>query len=82
MLILQRKKGQSLVIGDQITITVTDVGADSVRLAIDAPREVSILRSELVEAVIENREATASLNSHTVEELKQFLISKKNESQD
>lgn len=82
MLILQRKKGQSLVIGDQITITVTDVGADSVKLAIDAPREVSILRSELVEAVIENREATASLNSHTVEELKQFLISKKNESQD
>lgn len=82
MLILQRKKGQSLVIGDQITITVTDVGADSVKLAIDAPREVSILRSELVDAVIENREATASLNSHTVEELKQFLISKKNESQD
>lgn len=82
MLILQRKKGQSLVIGDQITITVTDVGTDSVKLAIDAPREVSVLRSELVEAVIENREATASLNSHAVEELKQFLISKKNESQD
>lgn len=82
MLILQRKKGQSLVIGDQITITVTEVGADSVKLAIDAPREVSILRNELVEAAIENREATASLNSHTVEEIKQFLVSKKNESQD
>lgn len=73
MLILQRKKNQSLVIGDQITITITDVGTDSVKLAIDAPREVQILRSELIEAAAENREASSSLNEHALAELKQFL---------
>lgn len=74
MLILQRKTDQSLVIGDQITITVIDVGPDSVKLAIDAPKEITILRSELVEAAAENREASVSLNEHALEELKNFLV--------
>ena len=48
MLILQRKKEQALNIGDNISITVLEIGNDWVKLAIDAPRDVSILRSELV----------------------------------
>lgn len=63
MLILQRKKGQSLTIGNDITLTISEIGPDWVRLAIDAPRDVLILRSELVEAAEENKAAaqTASL---------------------
>ena len=57
MLILQRKEGESLLIGDEIEITVLAVEAGRVRLAIQAPREVPILRSELKAAAQTNREA-------------------------
>lgn len=62
MLILTRKKGQSLYINDNICITVREVGSDSVRLAIDAPREVKILREELAEAMKSNKEAADQQN--------------------
>ena len=57
MLILQRKAGESLFIGDEIEVSVLSVEAGRVRLAIDAPKSVSILRSELKIAADTNREA-------------------------
>lgn len=57
MLILYRKKGEAIMIGDGITVSVAECGTDGVRLAIDAPREVAILRKELLEAAEANREA-------------------------
>ncbi len=57
MLILRRKPGEKLLIGDHIKITVMDVSEGGVRLAIDAPREVTILRSELKKAGDVNRDA-------------------------
>ena len=57
MLILQRKEGESLHIGDDVEITVLAVEAGRVRLAIQAPRSVTILRSELKRAAEANREA-------------------------
>ncbi len=57
MLILRRKPGEQLLIGDDISITVMDVSEGGVRLAINAPREVTILRSELKKAVDVNRDA-------------------------
>ena len=57
MLILQRKEGESLLIGDDVEVTVLSVDAGRVRLAIQAPRSVTILRSELRRAVQANREA-------------------------
>ena len=54
MLILQRKRGETLLIGEDISITVASV---DVRLAISAPPEVSILRSELVAARAANRDS-------------------------
>ncbi len=57
MLILRRKPGEQLLIGDNIRITVMDVSEGGVRLAIDAPREITILRSELKKAVDVNRDA-------------------------
>ena len=47
MLILQRKEGESLLIGDEVEVTVLSVEAGRARLAIQAPRSVTILRSEL-----------------------------------
>lgn len=57
MLILQRKEGESLLIGDEVEVTVLAVEAGRVRLAIQAPRSVTILRSELKVAAQANREA-------------------------
>lgn len=57
MLILQRKAGESLWIGDHISISVVSVEEGRVRLAIDAPKEVPILRSELRTAMDANRDA-------------------------
>lgn len=50
MLILQRKTGESICIGDDIRITVTDTSGDKVKLAIEAPKCIPIAREELVEA--------------------------------
>lgn len=57
MLILQRKAGESLVIGEDITIRVVSVDGTRVRLAIAAPEDVPILRSELVIATAANRDS-------------------------
>jgi carbon storage regulator len=57
MLILQRKAGESLVIGEDITVTVVSVEGGRVRLAISAPKDTPILRSELVVATAANRDA-------------------------
>ena len=59
MLILRRRAGETLLIGDHVKITVMDVYEGGVRLAIDAPRSVQILRSELLQAVDANRDAAA-----------------------
>ena len=57
MLILQRKEGESLHIGEDVEISVLSVEAGRVRLAIEAPKSVSILRAELRSAADTNREA-------------------------
>lgn len=75
MLILQRKKNESLVIGDNITITIVDSGSDWVKLAIDAPKDIPIVRTELLEAVSTNKEASTP-NKTSVMLLKQLLEQK------
>ena len=44
MLVLTRKPGERLVIGDNIVVTVVDVKGDNIRIGIDAPREVKVFR--------------------------------------
>lgn len=51
MLVIARKVGQTVLIGDEIEITVSSVRGDQVRLAIQAPRSVSIHRKEAIEQV-------------------------------
>lgn len=57
MLILRRKAGETLLVGDEVKITVMDVYEGGVRLAIDAPKRITILRSELLQAADANRDA-------------------------
>ncbi|NMC21820.1 MAG: carbon storage regulator CsrA [Thermogutta sp.] len=51
MLVLARKKNESIVINDQITIVVVDIRGDKVRLGITAPKEVPVHRREVFEAI-------------------------------
>lgn len=61
MLVLSRRVGERLLIGDDIVITVIEVRSDGVRIGIDAPRSISVNRAEVIEAVTAaNLEATAA----------------------
>ncbi len=51
MLILTRKIGESIVIGDDIVIKVVETGKNSIRIGIDAPREITVLRQEVFESI-------------------------------
>jgi len=53
MLVLSRKKNESIVINENIVITVIEVRGDKVRLGIQAPREVPIHRNEVYEALLQ-----------------------------
>lgn len=69
MLILQRRKGESLCISEDIKITVSDIGPEWVKLAIDAPKGIPILRSELKEAVLENQKASKEVSENVLYKL-------------
>ena len=59
MLVLSRQRDESIIIGDNIVITIVDVRGDKVRLGIEAPREVSVHRREVYEAIQrENQQAS------------------------
>ncbi len=61
MLVLTRKKGERILIGDDIVVTLIDIRGDGVRIGFDAPRGVPIQRAEVVTAVTEaNTEAAAT----------------------
>jgi carbon storage regulator len=59
MLVLTRKPGERVLIGDDIVVTILDARGDGIRIGIDAPRGIRIQRDEVVKAVTEaNQEAT------------------------
>ncbi len=58
MLVLSRQRDETIIIGDDIEITVVDIRGDKVRLGVTAPKEISVHRKEVYEAIRrENREA-------------------------
>jgi carbon storage regulator len=61
LLVLGRKKNESLVIGDNIVITILGVEGDQVKIGIQAPREITIVREELLRAVQEQSQKAADL---------------------
>lgn len=62
MLIITRKKGQSIMIGEDIEITVSKLEDGSVKLGVDAPKEMAILRKELYEEVKKENEEAMKIN--------------------
>jgi carbon storage regulator len=79
MLVLTRKKGESIMIDHQITLTVLAVEGDTVKIGISAPKEVGVYRSEVYEAIQKaNKQAlTATLQPQDIQKL--FRKSEKGE---
>jgi carbon storage regulator len=60
MLVLSRRVGESIVIGDDIVISVLEVKGDVVRIGVDAPRAVQVRRQELLEEVAATNKSAVS----------------------
>mgnify|MGYP005758270075 FL=1 len=74
MLVLSRKAGESLMIGDQISITILSVDSNGqVNIGVSAPREVLVLRSELQKAAATNQDAAGTAPPLVVAELESAL---------
>ena len=65
MLVLSRKKNETIIINDQITVTVIEIRGDKVRLGIDAPKDVAVHRREIYEAIQQNQARSQDQGSRT-----------------
>ncbi|MBN2217369.1 MAG: carbon storage regulator CsrA [Pirellulales bacterium] len=63
MLVLSRKKNESIVINDDITIVVVEIRGDKVRLGVEAPKEVPVHRREVFDAIHRNDVASEAATS-------------------
>lgn len=56
MLVLSRKKNESIIINDNITITIVDIRGDKIRIGVEAPAEVTVHREEVYKAIQKEQE--------------------------
>jgi len=72
MLILTRKVGQSIIIGEDIEIKILEIVDGQIKLGITAPKNISVLRKELIEIKNENLKA-ASVNKEALSKIENFI---------
>jgi len=70
MLVLTRKRDESIMIGDEIRVTVVEVRGDQVKIGIDAPRSIPVHREEVYKEILEENRRAALSGPIDVEELK------------
>lgn len=63
MLVLSRKKNESIVINNDITIVVVEIRGDKVRLGVEAPREVPVHRREVYDAIMRSQQDDSASNA-------------------
>lgn len=69
MLVLSRRVGESVVIGNDVVVTVLEVRGDIIRIGVEAPREVPVHRSEVFEAIEAANKAAAAPDEAAVSAL-------------
>lgn len=70
MLVLSRHRDESIIIGDDIVITIVDIRGDKVRLGIEAPQDIPVHRQEVYEAIQRENQRAAQLGSTETRQLK------------
>jgi carbon storage regulator len=71
MLVLSRQRDETIMIGDDIEITVVDIRGDKVRLGITAPTRISVHRKEVYEAIKAENQKAAQINGHELPSLRE-----------
>ena len=72
MLVLTRKKNESIMLGEEIRITVLEINADSIKIGIDAPKELTVLRSEIYRKVGKQNTMAVKVGLSDLELLRQL----------
>ena len=70
MLVITRRQGEAIVIGKDIDVLISEVSGDKVKVCIDAPREISIMRKELLETSQMNEEVVKLSDRNSFEQFK------------
>lgn len=73
MLVIKRKVNESILVGDDIEIIVSEISGDKVKIAINAPANVKIMRKELKETLEFNKNALATVDKYDITKLKKHL---------
>jgi carbon storage regulator len=69
MLVLSRHRDESIIIGDDVVVTIVDIRGDKVRLGIKAPQDVSVHRQEVYDAIKRENEKAATLHPSETREV-------------
>jgi carbon storage regulator len=78
MLVVSRKIGEELKIGDNIIIKIVDIDKNQVKVGVDAPRDIAILRMELVREITkQNKLALSKTSEETIHTLSDMIKGKK-----
>jgi len=73
MLVFTRRKGESLVIGNEVEVTILSVGAGNVKVGISAPRHISVHRQEVFEAIKRENLAASKSQISNADLLKKLI---------
>jgi carbon storage regulator len=76
MLILTRKQGESVAIGDDIQVTVVEIQGKQVKLGVQAPREIAVHRQEIYEKIQKENIRAAQISQEDLEKLKDAIVMK------
>jgi carbon storage regulator len=78
MLVIKRKVSESILIGDDIEIIISEISQDKVKIAINAPKDIKITRKELAETCEFNIDASEQISKISLNNIKQSLRSTDN----
>lgn len=77
MLMIGRKVGEVFLVGEDVRIIIASVSGDKVTIAIDAPKEIKILREELLETIQANKESTLKIERSGYQNIAELIKAKK-----